>query len=124
VGAEESEGQIVLRIATLAPNGSSWMRVFSAWNNSLKQATGHRLALRFYAGGAAGDERDAVLKMKAGQMDGAAVTTVGLGQMVRSVLVLQAPGVCNTYRRVDAVREKLANDRLSLCPAFLSRAPA
>lgn len=108
--AEEGGEKITLRMATLAPNGSSWMRVFNAWNNSLKEATRDRLSLRFYAGGAAGDERDAVLKMKAGQMDGAAVTTVGLGQMVRSVLVLQAPGVCNTYPRIDAVRQKLAGE--------------
>jgi TRAP-type transport system periplasmic protein len=101
-------GKTVLRVATLAPKGSSWMRVFDAWNNSLKQRTGGRLELHFYAGGAAGDERDAVRKMRAGQIDAAAVTTMGLGQIVRSSLVLQAPGVCHSYARIDAVRSKLA----------------
>ena len=96
-----------LRIATLAPNGSSWMRVYNAWNNSLKQKTGGRLQLHFYAGGAAGDERDFVRKMRAGQIDGAAITTMGLGQIVRSCLVLQAPGVCYSYKRIDAVRGQL-----------------
>ncbi|MBC7173733.1 MAG: hypothetical protein H5U40_14935 [Polyangiaceae bacterium] len=32
VSAQET---IELRIATLAPQGSSWMRVFNAWNRSL-----------------------------------------------------------------------------------------
>lgn len=99
---------ITLRVATLAPNGSAWMRVLNAWNNSLKQRTSNRLQFRFYAGGAAGDERDAVRKMRVGQMDGAVITTVGLAQIVRPVLVLQAPGVCTSYAKLDAVRSQLA----------------
>ena len=101
---------IVLRVGTLAPKGSSWMRVFEAWNNTLKQKTQGRLSLHFYAGGAAGDERDAVRKMRAGQLDAAAVTTVGLGQIVRPVLVLQAPGVADSYAKIEAVRSKLASE--------------
>ncbi len=100
----------VLRIGTLAPKGSSWMRVFNAWNNSLSQRTKGQLTLHFYSGGAAGDERDMVSKMRAGQLDGAAITTVGLGQIVRSALVLQAPGVCHTYKRIDAVRNHLSGE--------------
>ncbi len=106
--ARTASAATVLRIGTLAPDGSSWMRVFNAWNNSLVQQTKGQLKLHFYSGGAAGDERDAVAKMRAGQLDGAAITTVGLGQIVRSALVLQAPGVCHTYSRIDAVRNGLA----------------
>jgi TRAP-type C4-dicarboxylate transport system substrate-binding protein len=106
--ARAETGRTVLRIATLAPNGSSWMRVFNAWSNTLKQRTQGRFELHFYAGGSAGDERDVVRKMREGQLDGGALTTVGLGQIVRPVLVLQAPGACRSYAQVDAVREKLA----------------
>src|SRR5690606_15167532 len=109
-GEAYGEEGTVLRIGTLAPNGSSWMRVFNAWNNTLSQKTGGKLKLHFFAGGAAGDERDFVRKMRAGQLDGAAVTTVGLGQIVRSSLVLQAPGVCHTYKRIDAVRSQMGGE--------------
>jgi TRAP-type transport system periplasmic protein len=108
--ADTAPAPTVLRIATLAPEGSAWMRVFNAWNAALQQRTEGRLKLHFYAGGAAGDERDAVRKMRAGQIDAAAVTTVGLGQIVRSCLVLQAPGVCYSYPRINAVRRELAAD--------------
>lgn len=108
--ARPARAETVLRIGTLAPNGSSWMRVFNAWGNSLAKQTNGQLKLQFYAGGAAGDERDAVRKMRAGQLDGAALTTSGLGQIVRSALVLQAPGVCHSYGRIDAVRGKLAGE--------------
>jgi TRAP-type C4-dicarboxylate transport system substrate-binding protein len=106
--SEGAEPLVNLRMATLAPNGSSWMRVFSAWKNTVEKRTEGRIRLTFYAGGTAGDERDVVRKMREGQLDGAALTTVGLGQIVRPVLVLQAPGACLSYAEVDAVRTQLA----------------
>jgi TRAP-type C4-dicarboxylate transport system substrate-binding protein len=96
-----------LRIATLAPSGSSWMRVFNAWNLTVQKETNKTLKLRFYPGGSQGDERDFVRKMRAGQVDGAALTTTGLGQMVRQVLVLSVPGVFTEYDELDRVREAL-----------------
>lgn len=99
-----------LRIATLAPRGSAWMRVFDAWNNSLRQRTGNRLSLRFYPGGAQGDERDVIRKIRNGQLDGAAVTSTGLSLIVRPVLVLQAPGVVESYEQLDRVRERMSDE--------------
>ena len=40
-------------------------------------------------------------------MDAAGVTTIGLGIVVRPVLVLSAPGVIETYEQLDRVREKM-----------------
>ena len=93
-----AEQSYELRIATLAPRGSTWMRVFDAWNNTLQQETKGKLKLRFYPGGTQGDERDVVRKMRIGQLDGAAVTAIGLSLIVRPVLVLQAPGHLHQLR--------------------------
>ncbi len=108
VFAQEQQA-IELRIATLAPTGSSWMRVFNAWNRSLREATGDTVRFRFYPGGSQGDERDFVRKIRAGQLDGGAVTTTGLGLIVRPVLVLSSPGVFRTYEQLDRVREHMAS---------------
>ncbi|MGB5812957.1 MAG: TRAP transporter substrate-binding protein DctP [Polyangiales bacterium] len=102
-----ADGPTVIRIATLAPSGSSWMKVFNAWNQSLQKQTNDTLKFSFYAGGSQGDERDFVRKMRAGQMDGAAITTTGLGMLVRSVLVLAVPGVITEYDQLDRVRTQL-----------------
>lgn len=64
------------------------MKVFNAWNRSVQKLSNNTLKLRFYAGGSQGDERDFVRKMRAGQVDGASITTLGLGQLLRPVLVL------------------------------------
>ncbi len=108
-GAASAQGVVELRIATLAPQGSSWMRVFNAWNRSLQQATNNTVKFRFYPGGAQGDERDFVRKMRAGQLDGAIVTSTGLGLIVRPVLVLGAPGLFSSYAQLDRARNAMAS---------------
>ncbi|MCS6798359.1 MAG: TRAP transporter substrate-binding protein DctP [Myxococcota bacterium] len=101
---------VTLRIATLAPRGSAWDRAFRAWSNTLRTQTGGRLELQFFPGGSQGDERDYIRKMRAGQLDGAAITTTGLGQVVRPVLVLALPGLFSDYAVIDRVRETLDAD--------------
>lgn len=106
----DAQEAVTLRIATLAPRGSSWMRVFDAWNNSLRQRTNNRLSLQFFPGGSQGDERDVIRKIRNGQLDGAAVTSTGLSLVVRPVLVLQAPGVVENYQQLDRARAALASE--------------
>jgi TRAP-type C4-dicarboxylate transport system substrate-binding protein len=103
----DAQEAITFRMATLAPRGSAWMRVFEAWNNSLRQRTNNRLSFQFYPGGSQGDERDVIRKIRSGQLDGAAVTSTGLSLVVRPVLVLQAPGVVENYQQLDRVRSAL-----------------
>jgi len=103
--AEETH---VLRIASLAPAGSSWMKVLNAWNKTIQTKTDGRLKLRFYPGGSQGDERDFVRKMRVGQLDGGVVTIVGLAMLVRQMVILGVVGFLDTYEELDRVRTKLA----------------
>ncbi len=96
-----------LRIATVAPDGSPWMRVFRAWDRELRERTQGQLGLRLYPGGAQGQEPDYIDKMNAGQLDGAALTTTGLSQIVRTVLVLGLPGIFDDYATLDRVRRRM-----------------
>lgn len=100
----------LMRIASLAPSGSSGDRVFQQFGERLKQYSGGRVKARLYAGGVAGDERDVLRKMRVGQLEGAALTSVGLAQIVRSVLVLQLPGLFTAREQVARVRSALASD--------------
>jgi len=104
-GAQET---ITIRLATLAPRRSAWMRAYTLWDRELRARTGGRVRLRIYAGGSAGGERTVVRKLRANQLDAAAITTTGLGQIVRPALVLSAPGVIRDYPELDAVRRELA----------------
>ena len=102
-----AEEVTTIRFATLAPKGSAFSKVMQAMNRSLQKETEGRVQLRFYAGGSQGDERDFVRKMRAGQMDGAALTTVGLGLVARPVMVLSVPGLITEYDQLELVRAKM-----------------
>ena len=104
VGAEP---KIVIRYATLAPSQSAFGKILKAWGRSFEKETEGRAEFRFYAGGSQGDERDVIRKMRAGQIDSAGMTTVGLGIIVRPILVMSAPGVIQTYEELGRVREKM-----------------
>jgi TRAP-type transport system periplasmic protein len=106
-GAARAQTPTVLKIATLAPEGSSWMVQFHEWAKNVEEHTGGKVKIKFFAGGAAGDERDAVRKMRLGQLNGAAVTAIGLGLINSEVRVLELPMLINTYDELDYVRTKL-----------------
>jgi TRAP-type C4-dicarboxylate transport system substrate-binding protein len=107
-----ADGPIIIRFASLAPAGSGFMKISKAWNRSVKKETNNRVELRFYSGGSQGDERDFVRKMRAGQMDGAGISTTGLGMVARPVLVLTAPGLLTEYEQLTRARTEL-NDRFT-----------
>ncbi len=104
----KAEEGYTLRIASLAPAGSSWMKVLNAWNKTLKEKTDGKLQMRFYPGGSQGDERDFVRKMRVGQLDGGVVTMTGMSMLVPAMNVLTLPGFLDTYAELDRVRDKMA----------------
>lgn len=96
-----------LRIATLAPSGSPWMEVIDKAANEITNKTGGRVKLKYFAGGQQGDERDFIRKIKLGQLDGAAVTAVGLSMIDESVRVLELPTMFQSVEELDYVADKL-----------------
>jgi TRAP-type transport system periplasmic protein len=106
--AARADGVTVLRIATLAPRGTPLVKAFQAWDKTLRKETANRVGVQVYPGGASGDEKVMVRKMRADQLDGAAVTVTGLGFIARPSLVLAAPGVIMDYAELDLVRRDLA----------------
>jgi len=99
-----------LSLATVAPAGSTWMRVLEAWNRELRRRTNKALSLRIYPGGVQGDESEVVRKIRAGRLDGGAVTAVGLSQVHRPALVFQMPGMFRTNAQLDAARAGTHDD--------------
>jgi TRAP-type C4-dicarboxylate transport system substrate-binding protein len=99
-----ADGSWEIRMATIAPKASKAMRILRAWDMSVQEKTQNRVKFRFYPGGVSGDERDVLRKMKLNQLDCTTLTSVGLGQVVRSASVLQVPGMFKSYKELGAVR--------------------
>ena len=100
----------VIKIGTLAPGASPWGQVFKVWAKAVSAKSGGRLELQFFFNGQQGDEGAMVGKMKAGQLDGAAVTAVGLGKIYKPILALQMPGLFRSWAKLDAARNALRGE--------------
>jgi TRAP-type C4-dicarboxylate transport system substrate-binding protein len=103
-GAEKS---IIIKMATLAPEGSSWMKAFNALNSEVMKKTENKVLFRIYPGGVLGDEMDMLRKMKIGQIQGAALTSGGLSALFKEIDVLQIPFLFQKYEEVDAILKKM-----------------
>lgn len=104
----KGEPEHKLRIATLAPDGSTWHAAFKQVAREVKKRTDGAVAIKIYAGGTMGDEPAMVRKMRTGQLDGAAVTNVGLGEINQQVLMLQLPLLFRNYKELDRVRDAMS----------------
>jgi TRAP-type C4-dicarboxylate transport system substrate-binding protein len=98
---------VEIRLATLAPSGSPWMEVLDKAQAEIKEKTGGRVTLKYYPGGQQGDERDFVRKIGLGQLDGAAVTSVGLAMIDESIRVLELPMMFQSAEELDYVADKM-----------------
>jgi TRAP-type C4-dicarboxylate transport system substrate-binding protein len=96
--------QTTIKIASLAPEGSSWMNLFHEWQKAVEAGTAGRVKIKFYAGGVQGDEKDCLRKMRLGQISGAAITGIGLASVAPEVRVLD---IARTYEELDALRAAL-----------------
>lgn len=103
--SHEASAAETLKIGTLAPKASPWGQVFTVWEKAIKEKSGGRLELQFFYNGQQGDEGAMVGKMKAGQLDGAAVTAVGLSKIYKPILSLQMPGLFKTWAKLDTARD-------------------
>ncbi|MBS1148131.1 MAG: putative periplasmic C4-dicarboxylate binding protein DctP [Proteobacteria bacterium] len=94
----------VLKFATLAPQGSTWMKAFDAWGKELTAKSQGRLTVKFYPGGISGDEPDMLRKIRFGQLQGAALSGHGVGEIFPPARILETPFLFDSHAEIDAVR--------------------
>src|SRR5688572_16856768 len=99
----------VIKVATLAPDGSTWHKAFKEYGREVKSRTEGAIDVKIYAGGVMGDEPAMVRKMRTGQIQAAAVTSVGLGDINKQLLMLQLPLLFRNYDELDKVRGAMSD---------------
>ncbi|MHB8623713.1 MAG: TRAP transporter substrate-binding protein [Sulfuricaulis sp.] len=105
--AAQAEETYVLKFATLAPEGSTWMNIITDWANKVDTESKSRLKFKLYAGGVMGDEPDVLRKIRFGQLQGGALTGHGIGYIYSPARVLEIPFLFHSYDEVDYVRAQL-----------------
>jgi TRAP-type C4-dicarboxylate transport system substrate-binding protein len=99
---------IKLKLATLAPKGSSYTKHLQVMGEAWRQAPGGGVLLTLFPDGTMGSEADMVRRMRLGQLQAALVTTSGLIEIEPGAAGLQSmPKVFRTLEEVDFIGEKL-----------------
>jgi len=101
-----SARKTIIKLATLAPEGSSWMSVFNELKEEVAQKTDGQVNIKIYPGGVLGDERDMLRKMHIGQIQAAALTSAGLSAIFSEFDAFQIPFMFQGYEEVDYVLEE------------------
>ena len=102
-----AEEPYVLKFATLAPLGSTWMNIIAEWASKVDKESQGRLKFKLYPGGVSGDEPDMLRKIRFGELNGAAMTGHGIGYIYSPARVLEMPFLFRTYGEVDYARAKM-----------------
>ena len=98
---------IIVKLATLAPEGSPWHELLMEMGQEWRKATDGEVVLRIYPGGVAGDERDVIRKIRIGQIHAAAVTIEGLTDISRDMNVFYIPLLFENLSQLDEIRGEL-----------------
>jgi TRAP-type C4-dicarboxylate transport system substrate-binding protein len=96
-----------LKIATLSPEGSSWMKEMRQGAMEVAQKTDRRVRFKFYPGGIMGDDKTVLRKIRFGQLHGGAVVSNSLTQSFSDNQIYNLPMVFESFKEVDYVRERM-----------------
>jgi TRAP-type C4-dicarboxylate transport system substrate-binding protein len=96
----------VIKFATLAPEGSNWMKVMDELNADLQKRTQGHLRFRLYPGGISGDDKDVLRKIRIGELQAAGFTGVGLGLIAPKVRILDAPWLFKNVQELNDIHKQ------------------
>jgi len=89
------------KIATIAPETSSWMQDMKAGAKAIEEHTGGRVKFKFYGGGVQGNDKQVQRKMRTGQLHGGAFTSGGLNRFHPDADLFALPML---FRSIDEAR--------------------
>ena len=103
-----ARADVVIKLGTLAPNGSTWHTLLKEMGQKWEAASGGKVKMRIYPGGVLGNESDMVKKMRIGQLQAAALTTIGLHDIAPDAQAVDVPGLVDSWATYDYVMDRMA----------------
>ena len=106
--AVEAQRGLRVRIGTLVPDVSLWDETIHVMAQEWSRISDGAVRVQVFAGGVLGDEIEMVRKVRQGQLQAVALSSVGLSRIDESVACLQIPMLIESYEELDYVRERIA----------------
>ena len=99
-------GAQTLKIATVTPEGSAWMRDMRSAAARIAERTGGEVQVKFYGGGVMGDDLRVLRKIRTGQLQGAVLTSSALAQRYPDMLQYGLPLLFRSREEMLFVRRQ------------------
>lgn len=93
-----------LRIATVLPENTQWMREMRAAAADVEERTSGRVSFKFYSGGVQGNPNTVLRKIRIGQLHGGAFTPTDLQQVYADLNVYGLPFLFESAEEANYVR--------------------
>lgn len=98
---------VTIKIATVSPDGSTWMKMLRSAGKRVAERTDGRVKLKFYPGGVQGDDKTVLRKMKVGSLQGGVMTVGVLAQYYPDLQLYGLPMVFSSAEELDYVRARM-----------------
>ena len=96
-----------IKIATVAPDGTAWMRAMREAAAQIRERTDDRVIIKYYPGGVMGDDAQVLRRIRVGQLHGGAFSSGGLADRYPALQAYGVPLLFRSLDEVDYVRERL-----------------
>jgi tripartite ATP-independent transporter DctP family solute receptor len=94
---------VVLKLASVAPDKTPWSELLKKFKQGVEAKAAGRLQVKLYLGGQLGDENEAVIKCKRGQIQGVGASTGALASQVPEVNVVELPYLFRSAQEADTI---------------------
>ena len=97
---------VTLRVATLAPDGTGWMKMMRQAAADVQAETEGRVRIRFFPGGVQGSDKSVLRKMQIRQLHGGAVSTGALAHIDTNTQIYNLPFTFQSVEEIRALRDE------------------
>ncbi len=96
-----------LKIATIAPEGTAWMKQMRDGSKEIKERTEGRVNFKFFGGGVMGNDKKVMRKIRIGQLHGGMFTPTSVADVYPNMQLFGMPLVFSSMGEVEYVRERM-----------------
>ncbi len=107
-----AQPKTVLKLATIAPEGSPWANSMIDWKARVEAAGAGAVKVKLFLGGTLGDETDTSLKVKNGELQIFAGSGGAVAKHVPELAVIELPYLFESGEEVDYVIDVVAQKSL------------
>lgn len=103
----DAEAQQVIKMATLVPEGSAWMRELRTAAREVQDGTKGRVQLKFYPGGVMGSDTVVLRKIHLGQLQGGVLASSDLAAIHPDAAVYSLPFLFSDWSQAERARRQV-----------------